>query len=48
MGEGAGGRVERSLFFTTGDPEAMRRAAACAFGNRLETIECWVEHRDAR
>ena len=29
------------LFFTTGDPASMRRAAARAFGNRLETIEDW-------
>jgi len=44
VGEG----LAPSRFFTSGDPEAMRRAAACAFGNRLETIECWGEHRDAR
>ena len=36
-GEGPGVRA----FFTTGDPESMRHAAASAFGNRLETIGDW-------
>ncbi|HEY2739888.1 MAG TPA: aspartate/glutamate racemase family protein [Thermoanaerobaculia bacterium] len=39
VGEGlAPSRAGGGAFFTTGDPASMRRAAARAFGNRLETI----------
>lgn len=30
------------LFFTTGDPDAMRRAAWSAFGNRLSEVSPWI------